>query len=128
MIGLRRVMCSLLLYAGVTMMVGAQNLVPNPGFELGYDVDHQLVGINGSDVAFSGISGEVFQGDSALLIDIAVVGTGGPQVIGVRHNIDGLDPSKAYQARVAVKGPTGQDFRFRLAGDSKQTKKIAAWT
>ena len=101
------------------MTMGAQNLVPNPGFELGYDVDHDLVAINGSDVAFSGVSGDVFQGDSALQIDLGVVGTGGPQVIGIRHQIDGLDPSKAYQARVAVKGPVGHEFRFRLAGDSK---------
>jgi len=124
MSGLRQVVCGLFFCAGLMMTVGAQNLVSNPGFELGYDVDHQLVAINGSLVAFSGTSGEVFQGDSALQIDIAAVGTGGPQVIGVRNQIAGLDPSKAYQARVAVKGPDGQQFRFRLAGDSKQTKNF----
>ena len=124
MSGLRKVVYSLFFCAGVMMTLGAQNLVPNPGFELGYDVDHQLVAINGSDVAFSGLSGDVFQGDSALHIDVTVVGTGGPQVIGVRHDIDGMNPSKTYQARVAVKGPLGQQFRFRLAGDSKQTSNF----
>ncbi len=99
----------------------AQNLMPNPGFELGHDVDHEFVAINGSLVTFSGISGDVFQGDSALQIQIDVVGTGGPQVIGIRHQIPGLDPAKGYSARVAVKGPVGQQFRFRVLGDVKQT-------
>jgi len=110
------------LMAFITSMhpLNAQNLIPNPGFELGYNVDREMVAINGSVVTFSGTSGEVFQGDSALEIRIEAVGTGGPQVIGIRHEIAGIDTSKAYIATVAVKGPVGQKFRFRVLGDVKQ--------
>ena len=108
----------------ITMPIGAQNLIPNPGFEEGIFTGHQLVAINGSDVQFSATGTEVFQGDSALMLDISVVGVGGPQVIGVRHTIAELEASKKYSFRAAVKGPVGQQFRFRVAGDGKQTQNI----
>ncbi len=114
----------LILFFALLAPLSAQNLIPNPGFEQGITQDHEYVAYNGSVVTFSGISDEVFQGDSALKIQIDVVGTGGPQVIGIRHQIAGLNSAKAHVARVAVKGPVGQRFRFRIFGDVKQTKNF----
>ena len=109
---------------GLISEVQAQNLFENPGFELGIDSAFDLKAYNGSVVSFSGTSTEVFQGDSALKIDIDTVGTGGPQVIGIRQVIPGLDSTRIYSLRAAVKGPAGQKFRFRILGNIKQTKNF----
>lgn len=104
--------------------VHAQNLFVNPGFELGIDTAFDLKAYNGSVVTFSTTATEVFQGDSALKIDIDTIGTGGPQVIGIHQIIPGLDSSKIYSMRAAVKGPPGQEFRFRILGNIKQVKNF----
>jgi len=99
----------------------SQNLLPNPGFEEGISTGHELVAINGSVVDFSGEDVLIYEGDSALKIDIQVVGTGGPQVIGIRNTLSGLDAGGSYTYKAAVKGPAGQEFRFRILGDDKNT-------
>jgi len=102
----------------------SQNLVSNPGFEEGVLMDWSHHAINGSVVNFSGISTDVAEGDTALKILVDIVGSGGPQVIGIRQDIKGLDHSRPHHARVAVKGPEGQKFRIRILGDVKQTKNF----
>lgn len=112
-------------------LVAQENSLANPGFEEGVDSEWLYNIINGSEVEVKGDGLDVFQGDSALQLDIKAIGSGGPQVIGVYQNISGLTAGGKYVLKCAVKGPVGQRFRFRVAGDGRQigdfTVSTAEW-
>lgn len=114
----------IILLSSLNIMNG-QNLIPNYGFEEGFNVGHDLRAYNGSEVFFSGTGVEMIQGDSALKIDIRTIGTGGPQVIGIRHYLNGLEVSKSYLSSVFIKGNVGQEFRIRVHGDQRQVQNFS---
>ncbi len=100
--------------------IAQENDLLNSGFEEGVNTVWSYNIVNGSDVTVLGNGTDVYAGDSALQLDIHVVGDGGPQVIGVYQDISTLSSGGKYLVSCALKGPVEQEFRFRILGDLKQ--------
>ncbi|MCK4920130.1 MAG: hypothetical protein KAS71_03735, partial [Bacteroidales bacterium] len=109
-----------LILSGISIISFSQeNLLLNPGFESGHSVDYILEAKNGSIVDFSGTADPVFEGDSALSIDITTVGSGGPQVILFKQSVSSslVDQSKSHTFTFALYcAESGLHFRSRIEG------------
>ncbi|MCD6355056.1 MAG: carbohydrate binding domain-containing protein, partial [Prolixibacteraceae bacterium] len=108
----------LLLFLGINSF--SQNLFQNPGFENGLDSNYVSFVKSGGEATFTIAADTSVQGDSVLVVDIKTIPSGGPQVIGIYQYVSGLNASKAYEFKFAVKGPAGQKVRARIQGNSKQ--------